>query len=320
MTTERTAQRVSDQAVDEEAEPIVRPSHGASATRTATLPKLGPRHPNAHKGDFGRVLIVGGSRGLAGAAALAGKAALRGGAGLVTIACPAGSVGIIAGHDPCYMTLPLVEDAQGRLGAAAGATLLDWVADVVAFGPGAGVGDDLAELLESLMLVRRQPLVIDADGLNLLSGWPHLLPRLIERPGPTILTPHPGEFARLTGVSIAEIENDRLGSALDFAASYRSVVVLKGHETIITDGTRTAVNHTGNPGMATGGSGDVLTGLIAALVGQGMEPFDAAQLGVWLHGTAGDLAAAAGHMASLIATDLIDFFPAAFNAMEDHAS
>jgi len=273
------------------------------------LPHLPERAPEAHKGHFGLALIVGGSRGMAGAVALAGMAALRGGAGLVRLAVPASCLDIVAGFEPSYMTTPLADDPAGRISGEAFGTIVQLAeaATVVACGPGLGRSDTLDRLVARLYRELDRPMVIDADGLNALAaaGLP-----LGEHAAARTLTPHPGEFARLVG---QKLEGDERAQAADrLAAQSQVVLVLKGHRTRVTDGRRVAINSTGNPGMATGGSGDVLTGLITALGCQGLDPFDAAHLGVYLHGLAGDLAAEELGQESLIASDLVGFLPEAF--------
>lgn len=274
------------------------------------LPFLPERRAESHKGDFGLALVVGGSGGMSGAVALAGMAALRGGAGLVRLAVPEAILATVAAFEPSYMTTPLPADRQGRIGLAACQRILAAAegATVVALGPGLGRSPGLTSLVCRLYGELPRTMVIDADGLNALAARRDSLP---SPPAPRILTPHPGEFARLLGVSRIPAE-DRESAAMELARRWNVVVVLKGHRTLITDGTRRAVNTTGNPGMATGGSGDVLTGLIAALACQRLEPIDAARLGVWLHGLAGDLAAGELGQESLIASDLIRFLPRAF--------
>ena len=278
-----------------------------------TLPVLRARSAEANKGDFGRVLIVAGSRGMSGAAALCATAALRGGAGLVRLAVPKGILPLVAAFNPCYMTAPLPEDEEGRLSDVADEVLeLAQANTVVAVGPGLGRGPELTGLVLALVEHTRTPLVVDADGLNVLVGQTDWLKA---RPVPLVLTPHPGEFARLLECDTATVQADRQGLAMRFAADNGLVLVLKGHGTIVTDGRRVHVNKTGNPGMATGGTGDVLTGVIAALLGQGLEPFAAAQLGVHVHGLAGDLARDELGEVSLIASDLLDYLPRAFQKL-----
>src|SRR5262245_24289768 len=278
------------------------------------LPLLAARPADANKGNFGRVLIVAGSRGMSGAAVLCGSAALRGGAGLVRVAVPESVLPLVAVGNPCFMTAPLPEDAQGRLSVAARDELLELARanTVMAVGPGLGRSSNLTALVLSLIEQTQTPLVVDADGLNALQGQ---VVRLRGRAASLILTPHPGEFARLLGSEVAAVQSDRQRLAVEFAAEHGLVVVLKGHGTIVTDGRRVYVNTTGNPGMATGGTGDVLTGLVAALLGQGLEAFAAAQLGVYLHGSAGDLARDELGEVSLIASDLLTYLPRAFRAL-----
>ena len=277
------------------------------------VPRLAPRNPDANKGDFGRVLLTAGSRGMSGAAVLCASAALRGGAGLVRLALPAGILPIAATANPCYMTVPLPEDDHGRLAAAAAPELVALLGQSTAagLGPGLGRGDGVSAVVRAVLEQATLPLVLDADGLNAL---PPLLGLLKRRGGPTVLTPHPGEFGRLIGADAAAVQANRQDLAVRFAAEHGVVLVLKGRRTIVTDGRRLYINSTGNPGMATGGTGDVLTGLTAALLGQKLEPFAAAQLAVYLHGLAGDLARDALGETSLIAADLLDYLPQAFRA------
>jgi NAD(P)H-hydrate epimerase len=280
----------------------------ASVEIVTQIPTLPQRAADSNKGTFGRVLVVAGSRGMSGAAILCGTAALRGGAGLVYIALPEGILNIVASGNPCYLTVPLPEDEHGLLAAEAEAELLKRAKanDVVAFGPGLGRSQAITRLVSSLIAEPQVPLIIDADGLNALADHAD---RLRHRPAPLILTPHPGEFSRLIRSDIASVQARRQELALQFAADNELILVLKGHGTIVTDGRRVYTNTTGNPGMATGGTGDVLTGLIAALLGQGLEEFAAAQLGVYLHGLAGDLARDDLGEVSMIASDLLDYLP-----------
>ncbi|QDT15981.1 NAD(P)H-hydrate dehydratase [Alienimonas californiensis] len=282
-----------------------------------------PRHPDreaeSHKGDYGRVLILAGSRGMAGAGALCGLGALRGGAGLVTVACPASLANTVTAIEPGLMTMPLPEE-DGHVadpapdGWSDELSNRDW--DAVALGPGLGQSDAAKTAARLIFTGWELPLVIDADGLNALCH-PSTGQGLAWEPHndfPRVLTPHPGEFARLLGpdVSVKEVQADREGLAVKFAAEHNVVLLLKGSRTLVTDGDRLFENRTGNPGMASGGCGDVLTGLIAALIGQGMEPFEAACCGAHLHGRAGDLAAAALSQPGLIASDLPRFIAHAF--------
>ncbi|HBI46563.1 MAG TPA: NAD(P)H-hydrate dehydratase [Planctomycetales bacterium] len=277
------------------------------------VPHLAPRDLDANKGDFGRVLIVAGSRGMSGAAVLCAAAALRGGGGLVRVAVPECILPIVAAGNPCYMTVPLPEDNDGRLSSDAGQELVESMnqSTVAAVGPGLGRGDGVSSVVRAVLEKTTLPLVIDADGLNALPPFLDLLKR---RQGPCVLTPHPGEFARLLGCDVPNVQAHREELAVRFAADHGVVLVLKGRHTLVSDGRRLYVNDTGNPGMATGGTGDVLTGLTAALLGQGLEPFAAAQLAVYLHGSAGDLARDAMGETSLIAADLLESLPYAFMA------
>jgi NAD(P)H-hydrate epimerase len=281
--------------------------------RIETIPKLPPRPADSHKGRFGTVLIIAGSRGMAGAAALSGGSALRAGAGLVRVACPAGVQPTVASFEPSYMTYPLPEDDEGMIRLQPAIPVLQRLigsADVLAVGPGLGQSDEIRGLIRWLIESTDRPLVIDADGLNALSTQVELLSGLTR---PVILTPHPGEFARLVGTEIAEVQADREGNAARLAGRSESlVVVLKGAGTIVTDGRRVYVNRTGNPGMATGGTGDVLTGVIAGLLGQKLAAFDAAQLGVYIHGLAGDIARDQNGVVGMIAGDVVDALPDAF--------
>ena len=282
-------------------------------TIVSEIPYLPPRAADANKGTFGRVVVAAGSRGMSGAAVLCASAALRGGAGLVRLAVPAGVLPLVAVANPCYLTEPLPDEADGRLADAAAGPLAELVRDstAAALGPGLGRGHPIAGVLRAVLGMSATPLVLDADALNVLAIHPELLPRA---GGPVVLTPHPGEFARMLGTEVAAVQADREGLAVRFAAERRAVVVLKGHRTVVTDGDRVAVNATGNPGMATGGTGDVLAGLTAALLAQGLAPFEAARLAVHLHGLAGDLARDELGEVSLIASDLLDYLPRAFGA------
>jgi ADP-dependent NAD(P)H-hydrate dehydratase len=276
------------------------------------IPKLKPRKPDAHKGDFGRVCIIGGCIGMNGAPALAGRAALRAGAGLVRVAVPESILPIVASIEPSYTTMPLPEDSEGRISAKAINTILDAANenDCLAFGPGIGTSSALRSVLETLIEQKQLRLLIDADGLNNLSAikdWPDKLKANL------ILTPHPGEMKRLwTGLFREQLPPDRSDQAGKLAKHTKTIVVLKGTGTVVTDGQKVYINKTGNPGMATAGSGDCLTGIITALIGQGLSNFDAAVLGVYIHGLAGDIAAQKYGQVSLIATDVIDSIPNAF--------
>ena len=283
----------------------------------SALPSLPHRAPESHKGHYGRLLMIGGSRGMAGAISLAGMAALRSGAGLVTLAVPEAIQTTVASFEPSIMTCALGGRDADSLGTDAADTLLAMAqrSNVVALGPGLGQAAETVRLVHRVIHRIEQPMILDADGLNALASHPELLHRSA---GPRVLTPHGGEFERLAGVACDVSASERAEQAAQLCRhdrKGRTVVVIKGHHTILCDGTRFAVNQTGNPGMATGGTGDCLTGVIAALVGQGLDTWNAARLGVHLHGLAGDMAAAAMGEDSLIASDLVRFLP---DALKEH--
>jgi NAD(P)H-hydrate epimerase len=276
------------------------------------IPKLKPRARNAHKGDFGKVCIIAGSIGMSGAAAIAGRAALRAGAGLVRVATPKSVLPIVASIEPSFTTVPLPEDSSGRMAANAVNTILNLIPenDCFAFGPGVGIAHGVCLVLQRLLAQKGLRLIIDADGLNNLSkinDWPE------QTKADVILTPHPGEMKRLwAGLFRKPLPADRRSQAVELANKTKTTVVLKGAGTVVTDGQQVYINNTGNPGMATAGAGDVLTGVIAALIGQGPNNFDAAALGVYVHGLAGDIAAKKMGQISLIATDIIESLGEAF--------
>jgi NAD(P)H-hydrate epimerase len=292
------------------------------------IPKLKPRAVDAHKGDFGKVLIIAGSMGMSGAAALAGRAALRAGAGLVRVATPKSVLPIVASIEPSFTTIALPEDNCGRISAKAINSILDTISenDAVAFGPGIGVSGALQSALETLLQQKDLRLLIDADGLNNLAALKSWVNKLKAK---LVLTPHPGEMKKLwSALSREPLPADRQKQAVQLAQLTGTTVALKGAGTVVTDlsttstplsinslkagGQKVYVNKTGNPGMATAGSGDVLTGVITALIGQGLSNFDAAVLGVYIHGLAGDIAAEKIGQVSLIATDIIEALGEAF--------
>ncbi|MBL8023508.1 MAG: NAD(P)H-hydrate dehydratase [Elusimicrobia bacterium] len=276
---------------------------------------LPPRNRDAHKNDFGHVLVIGGCRGMMGAPRLAALGALRGGAGLVTLGVPESLEPLAAVGPWEAMTLPL-PDRSGGLTARAISRVHSYVKErrvsSVALGPGLGGEKGVVAFVQNFLSSVSVPTVLDADGLNALS----LRAPSSDTP-PLLLTPHPGELARLLGVSTGTVQKDRSSSARAVALRYGSVVVLKGHGTVVTDGNQTYVNSTGNPGMATGGTGDVLAGLIAALLGQvsaedvSQRLWRAAVLGVYLHGRAGDLAEKEIGSVSLLARDVLSYLPKA---------
>ena len=286
-----------------------------------------PRAPESHKGNFGHVLVLAGSVGKTGAAALAANAALRAGAGLVTVATPKSAMPIVAAHAMEYMTEPLPETEAGTISLGALDRLDELVKGktVLAVGPGLGQAPGTAECIRTAVNKYDLPLVLDADGLNAFAGCAESLrPKSLAFNSPTILTPHPGEMARLTGKSTAKILAARIETTREFAERQGHVLVLKGFRTLVAspDG-QVYVNPTGNPGMATGGTGDVLTGLIAGLLAE--FPFRPAALtavaGVYLHGLAGDIAARELGEASMMAGDMLDRLPRAFlSLVEDDPS
>jgi NAD(P)H-hydrate epimerase len=272
------------------------------------------REPDMHKGDAGRLLIVAGSEGMTGAAALAGLGAARSGAGLVTLGVPASLNDILEAKCTEVMTVPLPETEQRSLGREAAPQILDFAADcdAVALGPGISQVPATAELARGLIEQLDRPLVVDADGLNACAGTIEVLRG---RESPTIITPHPGELSRLSGRTIPQIQADRVSAARQAAADLGCVVVLKGAASVTaTSQGEVWVNPTGNAGMATGGVGDVLTGVIGALLAAGASAANAAASGVFYHGLAGDLAAEARGERGLVASDLLDRLPAAFAA------
>jgi NAD(P)H-hydrate epimerase len=274
-----------------------------------------PREPDAHKGRFGHLLVVAGSLGKSGAAVLAGRAALRAGAGLCTIAAPASQQPIVAAHTPEYMTEALPETASGSLSVRARERVLELAGrmDAVALGPGLSLDPETQELARGLILEVGRPMVVDADALGALAGHLDLLRRAA---GPRALTPHPGEMARMLGAPVAEVQRDRIATVRQFAAAWGVAVLLKGAATVIglPDG-RVLVNPTGNPGMATGGTGDVLTGMVAAWLAQVLDAEAASKLAVFLHGAAGDLAAAAAGEVAMTAGDLVVHIGGAVRAL-----
>ena len=275
------------------------------------LPRLPARQADAHKGDFGRALLVGGSRGMSGAITLSGLACLRSGAGLVQLAVPAECQPIVAAAEPSFMTAALDDDPCGRIDFRAKPRLTRLIepATAVACGPGLARSRGLTKLVCWLYSEVRRPMVFDADALNALARQPDVL----EKPaGPRVLTPHPGEFRRLLGKDESLSRSEMESQAKELAARWQAVIILKGQHSFITDGQQSSVNTTGNPGMATGGTGDVLTGIVAALLAQGLLPLNAARLAAHVHGLAGDLVSAELGQVSLVASDLIDYLPAAW--------
>ena len=291
---------IPEHVIHEVEGPIVR-----VITREAMLPKLAPRPADGHKGTFGHVLVVAGSRGKAGAASLAARAALRSGAGLVTVATAASTQPTVAALGAEYMTEALDETAEGTIAFESLERVLEIDADVIALGPGLGRSPSTMAFVHGLVEQAKCPVVLDADALHAFAGDAD---RLVGHEGlDLIITPHPGEMANLMRQSVADVQAHRLEVARDLATTHRLFVVLKGHRTIVvTPDGAVSVCLTGNPGMATGGTGDVLTGMIAAWCGQLKDSAQACELAVYLHGLAGDLAAANCGEISLVAGDVID--------------
>ena len=267
------------------------------------LDLLPNRNPDSHKGDFGKILLLCGSRGYTGAAALSAMGALRCGAGLVYLGVPESIYAIeaIKLNEPVVFPLP---EKDGMLSVDALPKILELLPkmDAVLMGCGMGCSDDTFQVLQTVLREFSGPIVLDADGINMLAGHIDILRG---RAGETILTPHDMEFQRAGGVLTA----DRIISAMSFAKNANSIVLLKGHRTIVTDGTAYYVNPTGNPGMAVGGCGDVLAGMITALLGQGLPPLEATACGAWLHGAAGDICAKDIGQYGMLPTDMLQVLP-----------
>lgn len=280
----------------------------------ADFPRFTKRKAEGHKGTYGTGLLVGGSLGMAGSISVAGMAMLRTGAGLAQLAVPRSILATVAGFEPSYMTVPLAEDTDGRIDGNAIQRVVELAAKATALavGPGLGRSAGLDQLVARTFSEFPKPAVFDADALNSLAEQPDLLAKA---GGPRILTPHPGEFRRLIGGRDPGSRAAYVDEGRALAKRAHVVVVLKGSQTFVTDGAREYVNHTGNPGMATGGTGDTLTGIITGLLCQGFEPFDAARLGVLLHGRAGDLAAAEVGEPSLLPTDMLRHLHTAIREM-----
>ena len=272
-------------------------------------PFLEPRLAETHKGTYGHVLVVGGSIGLTGAVVMTGNAAIRTGAGLVTVAAPESLLPIIHNHLTEVMTSPLAETGQATIALEAKPALENLLGTVsaCAIGPGMARYPEALAIVDFVLERSGVPIIIDADGLNAVKKDISILK---DRQVPIVLTPHPGEMAGLIGKSIAEIQANRLEVAQEFATEWGVTLVLKGNNTIIaTANGETYININGNPGMATGGSGDVLTGIIASLIAQGLNPVQASVAGVYMHGAVGDKVAGLKGQKGMIAGDLIEFLP-----------
>ena len=284
------------------------------------LPELTPREKNTHKGSYGRVLVLAGSPGMTGAAYLCSKAALRSGSGIVTLGIPESLNPVMETKLTCVMTHPLPETKASTLSNKGRKEILKLCEshDVVALGPGLSQQPETKDLILWLIKTIALTMVIDADGLNALADNVKVLHKIKKN---VVLTPHPGEMSRLKTIGSAkDVQKERLNAAAQFAQSIQEklgdekkiVLVLKGDKTIVADYGKAYVNRTGNPGMATAGAGDVLTGIIVSLIGQGFDVFDASQLGVYIHGLAGNIAAKKKGEVSMIASDIIDCLPDAF--------
>jgi len=281
------------------------------------LPELNARKKNTHKGSYGRILVLAGSPGLTGAAYLCSKAALRSGSGIVTLGVPESLNPVMEAKLTCVMTRPLPETKESTLSNKGKNDIMKLCEshDVVALGPGLSQQPETRELILWLIQNIDRNMVIDADGLNALSDKVNVLHKIKRH---AVLTPHPGEMSRLG--SAKNVQKERLGTATKFVQSIQKklnnegklTLVLKGDKTIVANSRKVYVNRTGNPGMATAGTGDVLTGIIASLIGQGYDVFDSSQLGVYIHGLAGDIAAKKKGEHSMIASDIIECLPDAF--------
>ena len=278
----------------------------------AILPK---RKPNSHKGDYGHVFVLAGSSGLTGAAYLSSQAALLSGSGLVTLGIPKSLNATMELMLIEVMTKPLAQTRKQSLALSALGQIKKFLpkVDCLAIGPGLSGHSQTKQLVLKVLPVTKCPIVLDADGINALVGKLNILHKFKT---PLVITPHPGEMARLLNIKTSEVQKNRIKLAKAFARKYNVVVVLKGHRTIVASASgATYTNRTGNPAMATAGCGDVLTGIIASLVGQGIDAFDAARLGVYLHGLAADIAVKKKGESSLIATDILYTLPQAFKKL-----
>ena len=304
-------------------------------------PIIPERHTYSHKGTYGHVLIVAGSRGKTGAALMAAKACLKTGAGLVTLGVPESLAGVFQSRVTEEMTLVLPDNGDGMLSGKAARSILDFLhstAHLLAIGPGIGISVEIKRIMKDLVRNSSSPIIIDADGLNSLRGEKGIFKKASI---PIIVTPHPGEMARLLQDSREKtttakkasstqgpargirksIEQDRVNTALSFTRDTKTHLVLKGVPTIIaTPDNKAFINATGNPGMAKGGTGDVLTGMIAGFLSQTMNPVTASILGVFLHGLAGDIAASEKGLHTVMATDILDKIPDAFSALIDNGA
>ncbi|MFH1791351.1 MAG: NAD(P)H-hydrate dehydratase [Candidatus Omnitrophota bacterium] len=273
------------------------------------ISKIPKRKIDSNKGDFGHVFVLAGSRGLTGAAYLASQSALRTGSGLVTLGVPESLNAIMEVKLTEVMTLPLPETKAGTLSAKAEDAVLEFSkkADVAAIGPGISVNGDTIKLVQSILVKLNSPVVLDADGLNSIADCVDVLKK---RKGVTVVTPHPGEMARLAGCTVEAVQKDRESVAKSFSLKYNCVSILKGYRTVVVSPEGDIyVNDTGNTGMSTAGSGDVLTGMVASFMGQGIDAYSASVLAVYFHGMAGDAAARDVGPFGMIAGDILDRVP-----------
>jgi len=279
-------------------------------------PQLHKRSPNTHKGDYGHLLILGGSPGLTGAVSLAAQAALRAGCGLVTVGVPKSLNFIFEIKLTEVMSLPLAETEKSTLSQKAFKKLVEFSSRIDGIALGCGGSRDSSTQKFFLKVIKEidKPLVVDADGINALASNLKILKK--RKTKILILTPHLGEFSRLIKKDINYIKKRKKELAKEFAFKYNLILILKGHRTIITDGEKLFENETGNPGLATAGSGDVLTGIVASFLVQKIEPFLSAKIGVYLHGLAADLAVEDKTQASLIASDVIEYLPKAIKKLK----
>ncbi len=323
VLTSLTSGPVLVAAIGSPAEAIVSELSQSVITPSQVAKLFTPRLADANKGSYGHVFVVGGAFGKAGAPAMAGMAALRSGAGLATVACPTGIVGTVSGFMPELMTQPMRETGEGTLASQqAGFDLTLGAADVLAIGPGLSRQAESAALVRALVHSSNERIVLDADGLNAFEGR---LEELQAGGRALVLTPHPGEMARLAGLSVAEVQANRLQVARAFAVRHQVTLVLKGHRTLVAfpDG-EVYVNTTGNPGMATGGTGDMLTGMVAGIWAQHVrepeQPREAVLAAVFLHGLAGDIARQHVGEHSLVATDILAALPEAIGKVRTLAA
>lgn len=304
--------RVADIGIDQKI--IAAHTNICLGSRATARPLLPCRQIDVHKGDCGRVLVIAGSIGMTGAAALCSQAALASGAGLVILGTPASLNDILEIKLTEVMTKALPETEERSIGCGAIDQIVEMVhvADAVLIGPGLSTHNDTATLVRRLIPLIAKPLVIDADGINALAGHTDLVAK---RNNATVLTPHPGELSRLLDMPIEDIQADRLTAAARAADTLQSTVILKGARTVVADADCQYINPTGNPGMATAGTGDVLSGMTAGLIAQGLPSYPASILATYLHGRSGDLAVRKKTELALIANDLLDYLPEAIKEL-----